>query len=145
MELPHEPQRERQRPQSRYPVFESRDVVPDVSDIGGFAVAGPLGDLLQEEFRQGCQRPLDARRQHRLAAHVRCDHDARIGQVSSQARQLTEGGIGFGECEHDIIGICELRGERRRDERVIAAARADHPAGFRGAEVRRVHRWSTTR
>ena len=140
MQLPHEPQRERQRPETCHAVLQGGDVISYLPDIVGISPRGTCRDLFQQQLGQGRGRALDSGRLDGLSTHIGRDEQVRIGEVSSETRELAQCRVGSGQSEHNDVVVGQLRRQRGRDEGVIAPARSDHPPGFGGPEVARVHR-----
>ncbi len=94
VQLPHEPQGEREASQTRNPVLQGPHVVPDLSDVVWITTGRPGGDLLQQQLPEAGGGPFDPRREHRLPPYVRRDQQVGIRQVPPQARQLAQRRVG---------------------------------------------------
>ncbi|OLE39885.1 MAG: hypothetical protein AUG00_00370 [Candidatus Rokubacteria bacterium 13_1_20CM_2_70_7] len=55
--------------------------------------------------------------------------------MPSETRQFAQRCVGPGEAEDELVVVDQLRGQRSRDECVIATARPDDAPGLGGSEV----------
>ncbi len=96
-------------------------------------------DLVQVQVGEAHLRALDARRAERLLALERGVEQLRVGQLAADAGELTERGVGARQRQHQVLGVGDPRGERRRDEGGVPLGGIHDLAGSWGVELAWVH------
>ena len=96
-------------------------------------------DLVEVQVREAHLRAFDARRAERLLALERGVEQLRVGQLAADAGELSERGVGARQRQHQVLGVRDPRGERRRDEGGVPLGGIHDLAGTRGVELTWVH------
>src|SRR5438874_1804341 len=140
VQLPHEPQRQRQRAQSLHAVLERDDVVGDLTQVSRAARDGGTS-LGREELAEGRLRPFDATREHRLAPDEGADEQVRIREPAALAGEPADRPVCRRERSGEPGAPFEAGRNGRRHVGPVAARTAD-PAAVRQV-LRRGAQWGS--
>ena len=140
VQLEHEPAAERHLRQALDAVLQRRHVVAHLTEVLAQLEVGRRRDLVEEQVDQRGRRALDARRQDGLLAQERRDEDLRVAPSAGEAAELAERRVRRRQALGELRRERQLRGQRRRHERRVAALGDHQVAAGPRAECRRVHR-----